>query len=341
MLPRQTAAVSAESTALTVMLSMCCMRHVVFRCREGQKCVCGQCSKTLGTRSPWGQLPADIRLVDEGPFAVLNRRRAIAGCATAKRKLLGMLPCVGYQGFRIAPIPSGGKMGERWGLWWNGRELANVTPARGGGYRLHLNALKMWQTKSAPVVSIRQGKRFAERWCAARLYPGLRLREAVNRLTDNTPGAPAAPLPGLPPYPRTAATGPAVGRGSCGCIRQGDSGCSRSGGRRRSSPGRRGHGRETPIQDGRILKDVTIPLVIAGATLVVAKAGVPQGHDEIDDARAVARPLLRGGQPPVHAGAAAVAARGQAARPQGRRRLVHRRTRMAGEWRRSCPDCLE
>ncbi len=90
-------------------------------------------------------------------------------------------------------------MGERWALWWNGREVASVTPAREGGYRLHMNALKMWQTKNAPVASIRQGKRFAERWCAARLYPDLPLREAVVRLTDSTPHAPAPPLPGLPP----------------------------------------------------------------------------------------------------------------------------------------------
>ncbi len=90
-------------------------------------------------------------------------------------------------------------MGERWALWWNGREVASVTPTREGGYRLHLDARKMWQTKSAPVASIRQGKRFAERWCAARLFPDLPLREAVACLTDSTPRAPAHPLPGLPP----------------------------------------------------------------------------------------------------------------------------------------------
>lgn len=89
-------------------------------------------------------------------------------------------------------------MGERWALWWNGREVASVTPTREGGYCLHLDALKMWQTKNAPVASIRQGKRFAERWCAARLLPDLPLREAVLRLTDNTPIKPARPLPGLP-----------------------------------------------------------------------------------------------------------------------------------------------
>lgn len=111
-----------------------------------------------------------------------------------------MLPSIGYQRFRTAPIPSGWvQMGDRLGLWWNGREVASVTPAREGGYRLHLNALKMWQTKNAPVASIRQGKRFAERWCAARLYPGLPLQEVVVRLTDDTPIEPKGPLPGLLP----------------------------------------------------------------------------------------------------------------------------------------------
>jgi len=111
-----------------------------------------------------------------------------------------MLPSIGYQGFRCTPIPSGWvQTGERWALWWNGREVASLTPDREGGLRMTLNALKMWQTKSVRMVSLRQGKRFAERWCAARLYPDLRLREAVIRLTENTPIKPIEPLPGLPP----------------------------------------------------------------------------------------------------------------------------------------------
>lgn len=118
----------------------------------------------------------------------------------AARMLSHMLPSLGYQGFRTAPIPSGWvQMGERWALWWNGREVASLTPDRAGGLRMTLNALKMWQTKSVRLVSLRQGKRFAERWCAARLYPDLPLREAVARLTDSTPIQPTQPLPGLPP----------------------------------------------------------------------------------------------------------------------------------------------
>ncbi|KAA9003563.1 hypothetical protein FJU31_03990 [Stenotrophomonas cyclobalanopsidis] len=111
-----------------------------------------------------------------------------------------MLPSLGYQGFRTAPIPAGWvQTGERWALWWNGREVASLTPDHADALRMTLNALKMWQTKSVRVVSLQQGKRFAERWCAARLYPGLPLREAVARLTDGTPIASAAPLPPMPP----------------------------------------------------------------------------------------------------------------------------------------------
>lgn len=57
----------------------------------------------------------------------------------------------------------------------------------------------MWQTKEARAANVRQAKRYAERWCAARLYPYLPLREAVARLTDSTPIQPPPPLPGLPP----------------------------------------------------------------------------------------------------------------------------------------------
>ena len=42
-----------------------------------------------------------------------------------------MLPAHGYQGFRTAPIPSGWvQTGERWALWYNGRETAVL----GSGY---------------------------------------------------------------------------------------------------------------------------------------------------------------------------------------------------------------
>lgn len=67
--------------------------------------------------------------------------------------------------------------------------------------RVHLDARKMWQTKDVWAASVDQGKRYAERWCAARLYPEMRLRAAVARMVDGSPGEPLPPLPGLPPTP--------------------------------------------------------------------------------------------------------------------------------------------
>lgn len=58
---------------------------------------------------------------------------------------------------------------------------------------------KVRQTKDVRAASIAQGKRYAERWCAARLYPELRLRAAVARLVDRTASELPLPMPGLPP----------------------------------------------------------------------------------------------------------------------------------------------
>lgn len=84
-------------------------------------------------------------------------------------------------------------------LWWSGRQIANIRRGKDGAVRVRLDARKMWQIKEVPAASIAQGKRYAERWCAARLYPDLPLREAVSRLTDTTPIQPAPPPPCLPP----------------------------------------------------------------------------------------------------------------------------------------------
>lgn len=65
--------------------------------------------------------------------------------------------------------------------------------------RVRLDARKMWQIKEVPAATIAQRKRYAERWCAVRLYPQMRLRAAVTRLLDTTPAEPLEPLPGLPP----------------------------------------------------------------------------------------------------------------------------------------------
>lgn len=114
--------------------------------------------------------------------------------------LWAMLPSHGYQGFRTAPIPAGWvQTGERWALWYNGRETASVTPDGGPGVGLWMEGQKMWQVKEVRAANVRQAKRYAERWCAARLYPELPLREAVARLIDTTPIQPEPPLPGLPP----------------------------------------------------------------------------------------------------------------------------------------------
>lgn len=126
-----------------------------------------------------------------------ERWRAFAGSATAGRILPAMYSSAG---FRTAPIPSGWvQTGERWALWYNGRETASVTPDGGPGVRLWMEGQKMWQVKEVRAANVRQAKRYAERWCAARLYPDLPLRQAVARLTDSTPTQPPPPLPGLPP----------------------------------------------------------------------------------------------------------------------------------------------
>lgn len=84
-------------------------------------------------------------------------------------------------------------------LWWSGRQIANISHGKDGAVRVRLDAWKMWQIKEVPAASIAQAKRYAERWCAVRLYPDLPLRAAVLKLTDSTPIQPPPPLPGLPP----------------------------------------------------------------------------------------------------------------------------------------------
>ena len=134
------------------------------------------------------------------PTSIRREPLLVAADATPGRLLPAMLPSHGYQGFRTAPIPAGWvQTGERWALWYNGRETASVTPDGGPGGRLWMEGQKMWQVKEVRAASVRQAKRYAERWCAARLYPEMRLREAVARLTDSTPIQLPPPLPGLPP----------------------------------------------------------------------------------------------------------------------------------------------
>lgn len=124
----------------------------------------------------------------------------VAGHETTLRILWAMLTPSAHQDVNRARIVSGWvQTGERWALWWNAREIAAVAPDGRPGVRLWMKGQKMWQTKDVRAASIRQGRRFAERWCAARLYPELRLRDAVARLVNATPPPQAAPPP--PPLP--------------------------------------------------------------------------------------------------------------------------------------------
>jgi hypothetical protein len=113
-----------------------------------------------------------------------------------------MLPSHSYQGFRTAPVPFGWvQLGDIWVLRWSGRQIAQISPAKERGVRVHFNARKMWQTKDEWAASLAQSKRYTERWCAVRFYPEMRLRAAVARLLDPTPAEPLESLPGLPPTP--------------------------------------------------------------------------------------------------------------------------------------------
>ncbi|HHA2674053.1 TPA: hypothetical protein ACOECQ_000104 [Stenotrophomonas maltophilia] len=97
-----------------------------------------------------------------------------------------------------ASRPSGWvQSGERWDLWWNGRSVASIVPHAVLGFRLKLDARRMSQTKVVSAASARQAKRYAERWCAARLCPQLPLRDAVARLVENAPEPSAVPSPAL------------------------------------------------------------------------------------------------------------------------------------------------
>lgn len=123
---------------------------------------------------------------------------SFAVSATAVGTLPHVLNPRAYQRLRCAPIPSGwAQTGDRWSLCYHSRETASVVPDGRPGPRLWMEGQTFWQERDVCVPSVRQGKRIAERWDAARLHPGLPLREAVARLTDSTPIAP--PPPGLPP----------------------------------------------------------------------------------------------------------------------------------------------
>jgi len=92
-------------------------------------------------------------------------------------------------GFRSAPRNSGWVQrpvsAERSGTT-AGRQQASLlmaVPGCASGWK----ARSSGNVKEVRASNVRQAKRYAERWCAARLYRDLPLREAVARLTDNTP----------------------------------------------------------------------------------------------------------------------------------------------------------
>ncbi len=84
-------------------------------------------------------------------------------------------------------IPAGCRAADV-GTWWNGRSVANIVPHAVLGFRVCLDARRVPKAKIVAAANARQAKRYAERWCAARLCPQLRLRDAVARLVD--PGSP-------------------------------------------------------------------------------------------------------------------------------------------------------
>lgn len=89
----------------------------------------------------------------------------------------------GYQCFSAAPIPSGWvQLGDTWMLWWNRRQIASVQPGA-DGITVILSCRELSQDRRVSAASVIQGKRYAERWCAARILEGVPLRQAVQRLT--------------------------------------------------------------------------------------------------------------------------------------------------------------
>lgn len=102
------------------------------------------------------------------------------------------------RGLPAVPASSGWvQRGERWDLWWSGRIVASIVPHAVLGFQVYLDARRMSPAKVVHAVNARQARRYAERWCAARLCPRLRLRDAVACLVGAAPSAGAARPPPL------------------------------------------------------------------------------------------------------------------------------------------------
>ncbi|EOW2135834.1 hypothetical protein N5C16_02970 [Stenotrophomonas sp. GD03908] len=112
---------------------------------------------------------------------------AISIRATADRILPAMDSRLEIADSMSVPRHSGWvQSGERWDLWWNGRSVANIVPHAVLGFRVCLEARRVPKAKIVAAANARQAKRYAERWCAARLCPQLRLRDAVARVVGAT-----------------------------------------------------------------------------------------------------------------------------------------------------------
>ena len=93
-----------------------------------------------------------------------------------------MRPPCDFTGLKTAPQPRGWvQRGDHWGLWWRNRQIACVQPGA-HGIRVVLACRKLWQDKEVGAATIAQGKRYAERWCAARVLEGVPLKDAVAQL---------------------------------------------------------------------------------------------------------------------------------------------------------------
>ena len=133
------------------------------------------------------------------PELFSNEGGGIAGPETPGRILARMNTPDDFLGFKPLPggwTQQGDRWGLRWGLRWAGREIASVQPDA-DGVRVVLSCRKLWQVKEVRAASIAQGKRYAERWCAARVLPELPLREAVARLGKKDEPPPPPPRPAL------------------------------------------------------------------------------------------------------------------------------------------------
>jgi hypothetical protein len=66
------------------------------------------------------------------------------------------------------------------------------------GNLVTLACRKLWQDKEVRAASIGQGKRYAERWCAARVLEGVPIKEAVAQLVGDPAAPPASPCVSRP-----------------------------------------------------------------------------------------------------------------------------------------------